>query len=208
MNKEELFRELELYGIDENVLEAMRRVPREKFVPEAMVKYAYENVPLAIGWNQTISQPLMIAIMTQELDLKEGEKVLEVGAGSGYQAAVIKELVGKGKVITIERIEGLAEFAKENLKKAGYDVKVVVGDGSLGYEEEKPYDKIIVTAGAPRVPEPLVKQLKMGGKLVIPVGGWWAQELLVLKKKRGGNEIERKGGCIFVKLVGREAWPE
>lgn len=158
----------------------------------------------------------MVLIMCEHLDLRINQKVLEVGAGSGYHAAVCAEIVAptnvksEGIVYTMERIEKLARFAERNLKAAGYSdrVKVIVGDGSLGYEEKAPYDRILVTAAAPKVPQPLINQLKNGGKLLIPVGGAWGQRLVAVIKK--GKEIikEDLGGCVFVPLIGKEGYPE
>lgn len=184
------------------VIGAFRSVKREEFVLPRYREQAYVDEPLPIMEGQTISQPYTVAVMTEALQPRRGEKILEVGAGSGYQAAVLAEVAGrKGKVITTERIPRLADFAKENLQRAGYtDVSVVNCDGSLGYGREAPYDRIIVTASAPSVPEPLVKQLKAGGILVIPVG----DEMIVIKKS-GKGEIEKKfiGYYAFVPLVGK-----
>ena len=182
---ERLRHELEL---SDKVVEAMKKVPRHLFIPPAYRSEAYVDTPLPIGKGQTISAPHMVAIMCELLDLKKGDKVLEVGAGCGYHAAVVAEIVGReGKVIAIERIPELAETAKRNLEALGYDnVKVVVGDGSKGYEKEAPYDKIYVTASAPKIPEPLIEQLKVGGKLVIPVGDF-TQHLYVVEKDEKGK---------------------
>ncbi len=192
-------------NIRDRVLEAMLRVPRHLFVPPQYSREAYSDYPLPIGYGQTISAPHMVAIMCDLLDVLPGHKVLEVGGGSGYHAAVVAELVGKnGKVVMIERIPELAERAKNTLEALGYDnVKVVVGDGSEGYEEEAPYDRIYVTAAAPEVPEPLLKQLKPGGKMVIPVGDA-IQELYVIEKDWSGRiRKKRWGGVRFVPLVGK-----
>ena len=192
-------------NISDRVLEAMLRVPRHLFVPPQYSREAYSDYPLPIGYGQTISAPHMVAIMCDLLDVLPGHKVLEVGGGSGYHAAVVAELVGKnGKVVMIERIPELAERAKNTLEALGYDnVKVVVGDGSEGYEEEAPYDRIYVTAAAPEVPEPLLKQLKPGGKMVIPVGDA-IQELYVIEKDWSGRiRKKRWGGVRFVPLVGK-----
>ncbi len=192
-------------NIRDRVLEAMLRVPRHLFVPPQYSREAYSDYPLPIGYGQTISAPHMVAIMCDLLDVLPGHKVLEVGGGSGYHAAVVAELVGKnGKVVMIERIPELAERAKNTLEALGYDnVKVVVGDGSEGYEEEAPYDRIYVTAAAPEVPEPLLKQLKPGGKMVIPVGDA-IQELYVIEKDWSGRiRKKRWGGVRFVPLIGK-----
>lgn len=203
MNKKELFLELEGYGIEERVLDAMGRVDRKRFVPENMREKAWENIPLPIGCGQTISQPLMVAVMTQELDVHKGDKVLEVGCGSGYQAAILEEI--GGKVYGIERVHELVELARKNLKKRG--VKVYEGDGTLGLEVEAPFDRIIVTAGAPHIPKALEEQLKLGGKIVIPIG-YGCQELLVGTKTEKGLKIEKKGGCVFVPLIGADGWED
>ncbi len=206
MGEEELYRELELEGIEKRVIEAIKKATRKLFVPESMKERAYEDNPLPIGYGQTISQPSMVAVMTQELGVREGNKVLEVGTGSGWQAAILKELAGiKGKVVSVERIPELAEFARKNFEKAGYEVEVQVGDGSLGWGKEK-YDRIIVTAGAPEIPQMLVEQLKIGGRMVIPVGGRYYQELAVVDKEKEGIRVEKKGGCIFVPLIGEAGW--
>ena len=197
-------------NLSDKVVEAMKKVPRHLFVPPAYRSEAYVDAPLPIGKGQTISAPHMVAIMCELLDLKKGEKVLEVGAGCGYHAAVVAEIVGKdGKVIAIERIPELAEMAKRNLETLGYDnVLVVVGDGSKGYEKEAPYDKIYVTASAPKIPEPLIEQLKPGGKLVIPVGNF-TQHLYVVEKDENGNVKKKNWGAVrFVPLIGEYGFDE
>ncbi len=197
----------------ERVLRAFLKVPREEFVPKEYRDYAYVDQPLPIGYGQTISAPHMCVIMCEALDLREGNKVLEVGTGSGYHAALVAEIVGeKGHVYTIERIPELAEFARKNLERTGYikRVTVIVGDGSLGYPEAAPYDRILVTAAAPDVPKPLVEQLKPGGKMVIPVGDLSLfQDLLLVEKKSSGKvKVKNLGGCAFVPLIGRYGWKE
>jgi protein-L-isoaspartate(D-aspartate) O-methyltransferase len=202
-------RELRPEGItDERVLDAMYRVKREKFVPETLRNRAYDNNPLPIGENQTISQPYIVARMTQALDLRPEDKVLEVGTGSGYQAAVLAEMAGV--VYSMERLEGLALKARTNLYSQGYrNIILVVGDGSKGLPEYAPYDKIIVTTASPHVPEPLVEQLKYGGKLVIPVGGKYVQDLQLVEKALNGRISKRSlGGCRFVPLLGSEGWKD
>ncbi len=197
-------------GISEKVARAMMKVPRHLFVPKAYEREAYVDTPLPIGFGQTISAPHMVAIMCDLLDLKEGEKVLEVGGGSGYHAAVVAEIVGKkGKVIAIERIPELAERAKDVLKLLGYDnVKIVVGDGTKGYPEEAPYDKIYVTASAPDIPKPLIEQLKPGGRIVIPIGRY-EQYLYVVDKDESGKIHKRVWGPVrFVLLVGEYGFKE
>lgn len=193
---------------DERVLSAFARVPREGFVPPEMRHYAYDDRPLPIGYGQTISQPLMVAIMTQALKLKGDEKVLEIGTGSGYQAALLAELARE--VVTVERVPELAERAAKVLRPLGYHrVRVHVAGEELGWSEEAPYDAIIVTAGAPRVPQSLVDQLALGGRMAIPVGGRRVQELLVVTKTERGTTITRMGECRFVPLISaRDAWPK
>jgi len=196
-------------NLSEKVAEALKKVPRHVFVPPKYRHEAYVDTPLPIGKGQTISAPHMVAIMCELLDLQEGEKVLEVGGGSGYHAAVVAEIVGKkGKVIAIERIPELAEKAKETLRKLGYDnVEIIIGDGSKGYEKEAPYDKIYVTASAPDVPKPLIDQLKVGGKMVIPVGRFM-QYLYVIEKKKDKIEKKRWGAVRFVPLIGEYGFKE
>ncbi|MET1159666.1 MAG: protein-L-isoaspartate O-methyltransferase [Thermoprotei archaeon] len=201
---------------DPYVIKALLTVPREEFVPEPLKKYAYYDQPLPIGYNQTISAIHMVAIMTEELKPRPGHKVLEIGTGSGYQAAILAEIVAKndpssrGHVYTIERLPELAEFAKRNLEKTGYSryVDVIVGDGTLGYEKAAPYDRIIVTAAAPDVPPPLIEQLSDNGRLVIPVGSRFMQRLLIIEKK--DKEITKRWGieCVFVPLIGKYGWSE
>ena len=208
--RERLIRSLRnIYGISDRVLDAMMKVPRHLFVPENIRSRAYEDTPLPIGKGQTISAPHMVAIMCDLLDVRRGDKILEIGAGSGYHAAVLAELTGEdGMVIAVERVEELAEKARVNLKQAGYrNVKVVVGDGSMGYPPESPYDRINVTCSAPDVPPPLIEQLKDGGKMVIPIGRHF-QELYLVEKT--GDKIDKipKGGVMFVPLIGRYGFKE
>ncbi len=190
-------------NLSERVYNAIKNVPRHLFVPERYRSEAYVDTPLPIGYGQTISAPHMVAIMCELLDIKEGEKILEVGTGCGYHAAVTAELVGsKGMVVSIERIPELAEIAKKNLSALSYDnVLVVVGDGSLGYPEEAPYDKIYVTASAPDVPRPLIDQLRVGGKMVIPIGENY-QNLYVVEKEENRIVRKRWGSVRFVLLYG------
>lgn len=203
--KARLINELRRHGISERVLDAMRRVPRHLFVPEREQKNAYADYPLSIGWGQTISAPHMVAIMCDLLDIRDGMTVLEIGAGSGYHAAVMGELAGSGHVYAVEVIEGLAQFARENLKKAGINnVTVLVEDGSLGLPGYAPYDRISVPCAAPDIPETLTEQLKPGGKLVIPVGRT-IQELYLVTKVNGLIK-EAKGGVVFVPLVGKKGF--
>jgi len=193
---------------DGRVLAAMSRVPRERFLPPDLHRYAYDDRPLPIGHGQTISQPLMVAIMTEVLRLKGHEKVLELGTGSGYQAAILAELAEQ--VITVERVAALAESAAQRLRELGYhNVAVRVSEeGILGWPAEAPYDAILVTAGAPRVPQGLVEQLNMGGRLVIPVGRRYVQQLLSVQREKQGTRVTRHGQCRFVPLIGDDAWPE
>ena len=188
------------------VEKAMLKVPRHIFIPEDRRHLAYRDTPIPIDAGQTISAPHMVAMMAEALQLAPGQKVLEIGAGPGYNAAVMAELVGGGgEIITVERHPSLAEGAASALKEAGYhNVTVVVGDGSLGYPEAAPYDRISVTCGAPYVPEPLLEQLKEGGLMVIPVGGRDFQSLQRVRKKEGGTESEDLGAVVFVPLIGEK----
>lgn len=190
---------------DERVLRAMRKVPRHLFMPESARYGAYDDMAMAIGEGQTISQPYMVAIMTELLGLKGTEKVLEIGTGSGYQAAVLAEL--SFEVYTIERIAPLADRARETLRGLGYEnVYVIVGDGTVGLAEKVPFDRIIVTAAAPIVPPSLVAQLKEGGIIVAPVGERYSQILLKGRKVQGHLAEEYSTPCAFVPLIGEEGW--
>lgn len=192
---------------DKRVLEAMARIPREQFIPPAARHLAYENRPLPIGFDQTISQPLIIAMMTEALELTGDEKVLEVGTGSGYQTAILAELARL--VITTERLSPLAEAAKEILDRLGYtNVEVHLAEATLGWQKQAPYDAIIVTAGAPRVPPDLLAQLAVGGRLIIPVGSRYLQELRKVTKHKKKDVIQDLGGCRFVSLISKDAWEE
>jgi len=186
------------------VEKAFLETPRELFVPEKIKNYAYIDTPLEIGSGQTISAPHMVAIMAEALDIKKGQKILEIGAGSGYHAAIIAKIIGEdGHIYTIERIKTLAENAKQNLKKANIqNVTVEIGDGSLGLSKHAPYDIIYVTCAAPEIPEPLIDQLKDPGQLLIPLGHHLCKLMLIEKKE---NKITKKdlGGCAFVPLVGK-----
>ncbi|MDI6916352.1 MAG: protein-L-isoaspartate O-methyltransferase [Thermoplasmatales archaeon] len=185
-----------------DVVKAMENVPRHLFIPENMQKYAYEDCPLEIGFGQTISAPHMVGIMVESLDVRGGQKILEVGTGLGYHSAVVSSVVGdSGHVYTIERYSGLAEKAKENLKNYK-NVEVIVADGSKGLKEHAPYDRIFVTCAAPDIPEPLIEQLKGNGKLLIPVGERFMQDLILLEKKNNKISKRNLGGCMFVPLVG------
>jgi protein-L-isoaspartate(D-aspartate) O-methyltransferase len=198
--------QLEARGVvDRRVLAAMGGVPRELFVDEEDRDRAYLDMPLRIGYGQTISQPYMVAIMCQTAEAAEGDRVLDIGTGSGYQAAVLAEL--DADVHTIERIPELAERARESLRAAGYDsVDVHVGDGSLGLPEHAPYDAIVVAAAAPHMPESLYQQLVPGGRLIVPVGGPMGQRLEVIVRSPEGPAITRSVPCRFVPLVGAEGF--
>ncbi len=190
---------------DPRVLEAMLRVPRHLFVPSDLRHRAYDDSPLPIGEGQTISQPYMVAWMTELLEVGEEDRVLEIGTGSGYQAAVLCELAGE--VFTIEKNAVLAREAEERLRSLGYgNVHVRVGDGTLGWPEEAPFEGIIVTAGAPSVPQPLLEQLTDGGRLVIPVGSGGMQMLTLVRRKGNSYQTSEEGSCIFVPLVGKYGW--
>lgn len=185
------------------------RVPRELFVPEDVRRKAYVDTPLPIPMGQTISAPSMIAIMLEEADLRSGLKVLDVGTGSGYNAALMAEVVGREHVVSIERHEGLLEFARGNLAAAGYPgIQLAAGDGTLGYEPAAPYDRIVVTAGAPRIAKSWVRQTQIGGKIVAPVGRSSFSQVLVIATKTAEDKlVEREGTpCAFVPLIGREGW--
>jgi protein-L-isoaspartate(D-aspartate) O-methyltransferase len=192
---------------DERVLAAMRRIPRERFVPPASRRAAYDDRPLPIGYDQTISQPFIIALMTEALELTGKEKVLEVGTGSGYQAAILAELARS--VVTTERVPSLAKAAERVLAELGYtNVEVHLAEETLGWRKGAPYDAIMVTAAAPKVPPDLLAQLKIGGRLVIPVGSRYIQDLCKITRGKKKNTIENLGGCRFVSLIGRGAWEE
>jgi protein-L-isoaspartate(D-aspartate) O-methyltransferase len=202
-------RQLVKRGIhDARVLHAMGTVPRHEFVPEAYRRLSYADEPVPIGRGQTISQPYIVAAMAEALDLGGSERVLDVGAGSGYAAAVLAEL--SAPVYSIEREAALLDFARENLARTGYAdrVTVIEGDGTLGYSPEAPYQAIAVAAGAPGVPQPLLDQLDpAGGRLVIPVGSAHDQELRLIRKSEGRLESEVVTYCRFVPLQGEQGWP-
>ncbi len=192
---------------DRRVLEAIARVPRERFVPEELRSCAYENRPLPIGQCQTISQPLIVALMTQGLALRGDEKVLEVGTGSGYQAALLSHLAAQ--VVRVERVPELAARAGRLLAELGYaNVSAYVANETLGWPQEGPYDAIVVTAAAPRVPHELVAQLTPGGRMVVPVGSRGAQELVRVVNSPEGPALTNLGPCRFVPLLGPGAWSE
>jgi protein-L-isoaspartate(D-aspartate) O-methyltransferase len=192
---------------DARVLDAMEKVPRHRFVPQDSCEYAYDDSPLSIGKGQTISQPYMVAVMTESAAPEPDDIVLEVGTGSGYQTAILAELVRE--VYSIERIPELAERAKGLLGGLGYEnVSIRLGDGSEGWSEKAPFDAILVTAGAPDIPGPLVEQLSVGGRLVIPIGSAHHQTLYTVKKDRKRIWKEEGTGCVFVPLIGTFAWEE
>ncbi len=193
---------------DERVLRAMEKIPRHLFVDEGLVDQAYNDSPLPIGEKQTISQPYIVALMTEALGLGGREKVLELGTGSGYQAAILAELADR--VFTIERIASLAQKARRLLESLNYyNVVIRVGDGTYGWREESPFDAILVAAGSPSIPRTLVEQLAVGGRLVIPVGGRFTQNLVKLTRLSENPEDVKKedlGGCRFVSLIGEHGW--
>ena len=192
---------------DPAVLAAMEQVPREAFVPERLQEMSYQDSPLPIGEGQTISQPFIVARMIERLELTPEDNVLEIGTGSGYGAAILGRIADT--VYTVERRASLAEAAREKLEKLGYDnIHVVVGDGSLGWPESAPYDAIVGTAGAPKIPEPLKEQLSVGGRLVLPVGTIPEQQVLIRLRKNGKDRFEQKEmeAVRFVPLVGEAGW--
>lgn len=203
--REQLVRWLRKEIRDERVLAAMRDVPREAFVPPDVRRYAYDDRPLPIGYGQTISQPLIVALMTAALDLSGDERVLEIGTGSGYQAAILSRLCRH--VVSVERVPELAERAAETLRLLGYDnVEVHVARDSLGWPEGAPYDAVLVTAAAPRIPRALLNQLAPAGRMVVPVGSRRVQQLVRLERTDRGPVLRRLGECRFVPLIGLEAW--
>jgi len=192
---------------DKRVLAVMSRIPRELFVPPELQHLAYEDMPLPIGLDQTISQPFIIALMTEALELRGEEKVLEIGTGSGYQAAILAELARR--VITVERLPALAKSAKKILASLGYTrVEVQAAGDSLGAAAQAPYQAIMVTAAAPEVPADLLAQLAIGGRMVIPVGSRYVQDLYKITRGKKKNKIQNLGGCRFVALIGKGAWEE
>jgi protein-L-isoaspartate(D-aspartate) O-methyltransferase len=199
--------ELKPSGItDGAVLAAMRKVKRHTFLPETLRDRAYGNYPLPIGENQTISQPYIVALMTQALQIKSSDRVLEIGTGSGYQAAILAELAEI--VYSIERLDTLLNRARTNLYSQGYNnIYLIHGDGTLGLPEYAPFDKIIVTAAAPKTAEALLEQLRNGGKMVVPVGNRSIQDLKLMEKALNGRLYTKSlGGCRFVPLIGKEGW--
>jgi protein-L-isoaspartate(D-aspartate) O-methyltransferase len=203
--KRKLIEELKYKGItNKRLLKAIYKVPREKFIPNALRKYAYEDNALPIECSQTISQPFTVAYMTQALDVEEGNKVLEIGTGSGYQSAILCEL--GAEVYSVERIEKLYNNADWLLKELNYDVHLKLDDGTLGWEEFSPFDRILVTAGAPEVPECLLGQLADNGIIVIPVGSRENQRLCIGKKTKEGINFNKFDYFRFVPLIGEEGW--
>lgn len=198
------------YVRDPRVRDAFLRVPREEFLPPDERPDAYADAPLPIGMGQTISAPSMIGLMLEEARLEPGERVLEIGTGSGYHAALLAHLVGPENVVTVERIAALAERGRANLARTGFSgVTVVVGDGSLGHPERAPYDCIMATAGAPRIPPAWPAQLSPRGRIVAPIGASkWGQVLVVATREPDGSLAVRQGTpCAFVPLLGVDAWP-
>ncbi|MBM4139911.1 MAG: protein-L-isoaspartate(D-aspartate) O-methyltransferase [Nitrospira sp.] len=192
---------------DERVLNAMRKVPRHLFVDESIQNKAYDDMALPISEGQTISQPYMVAIMTELLELKGNEKVLEIGTGSGYQAAILAEL--SKEVYTIERVDVLAQNAEERFLSLGYtNIHVKVGDGTLGWPEEAPFDRIMITAATPKIPDVLMEQLSEEGIIIAPVGDRFSQQLLKCTKSSGKYSDEYHTPCIFVPLIGKYGWQQ
>lgn len=192
---------------DKRVLRAFASVPREFFVPDNLRQLAYDDRPLTIGHGQTISQPYIVALMTAALELTGEEKVLEIGTGSGYQSAILAQLCRT--VYSVERIPELADSARALLDDLGYkNIHIKMAGDELGWPENAPYDAIMVTAGAPALHDSLIAQLKVGGRMVIPVGSRWEQDLLKITRGQFGNNVENLGGCRFVPLVGKDAWQE
>ena len=200
--------QIEARGIvDKRVLDAMRTVPRHRFVPPHLEGSAYRDSPLPIGQGQTISQPYIVALMTEMLQLEGQERVLEIGTGSGYQAAILGQLAGE--VITVERLQALAQEASPLLAQLGYtNIRVEVGDGTQGWEADAPYDAIIITAAAPEVPEPVQEQLADGGRLLVPVGPRWTQSLVRVRRQGDQFRTEHSIGVAFVPLIGQHGWQE
>lgn len=210
VEKEELIQKLvrEGYLKSNEVIEAMRKIPREIFVPEGNKRYAYHDTPLEIGYGQTISAPHMVAIMLEALKIKKDSKILEIGTGTGYHAALAATIARDGIVYTVERIKELADKAKENFKKLGIENVVVInGDGSAGLPEYAPYDRIYATCSSPGVPTELIEQLGYGGRLLIPVGRIYG-ELWLIEKSKDGIKKKNLGGCAFVPMIGKRGYNE
>ena len=199
-------RQLRARGIfDRAVLDAFMRVPRERFVPSGSEREAYEDHPIAIGCSQTISQPYIVAAMMQAAQLRPEDRVLEIGTGSGYSTALLAEVVRE--VITVERFPELANVARERLSEMGYaNVEIAVGDGSLGYAPRAPYDAILVAAAAPSAPAALVEQLAVGGRMIVPVGDLYSQDLVLVRREEDGLRQIKLDGCMFVPLIGQQGF--
>ena len=207
--KRELFRKLLRNIPSETVIRAMEQVPRDLFVPQDSRHMAYLDLPLSIGEEQTISQPYIVAMMTEALELSGGDRVLEIGTGSGYQTAILSALTPRGRVVSMERVPALMQQARQRLQELGYrNVEVQQAGSSLGCPSKGPYDAIIVTAAAPRLPESLLSQLAIGGRLVIPVGTLSQQELVQARRTDEGLSLRVLGPCRFVPLLGAEAFPQ
>ena len=208
-SKRELFRKLLRNIPSETVIRAMEQVPRELFVPQDSRHMAYLDLPLSIGEGQTISQPYVVAMMTEAMELSGGDRVLEIGTGSGYQTAILSALTPRGRVVSMERVPALMQQARQRLQELGYrNVEVQQAGSSLGCLSKGPYDAIIVTAAAPRLPESLLSQLAIGGRLVIPVGTLSQQELVQARRTDEGLSLRVLGPCRFVPLLGAEAFPQ
>ncbi len=207
--KRELFRKLLRNIPSETVIRAMEQVPRELFVPQDSRHMAYLDLPLSIGEGQTISQPYIVAMMTEAMELSGGDRVLEIGTGSGYQTAILSALTPRGRVVSMERVPALMQQARQRLQELGYrNVEVQQAGSSLGCPSKGPYDAIIVTAAAPRLPKSLISQLAIGGRLVIPVGTLSQQELVQARRTDEGLSLRVLGPCRFVPLLGAEAFPQ
>ena len=208
-SKRELFHKLLRNISSETVIRAMEQVPRERFVPQDSRHMAYLDLPLSIGEGQTISQPYIVAMMTEAMELSGGDRVLEIGTGSGYQTAILSALTPRGRVVTMERVPALMQQARQRLEELGYrNVEVQLAGSSLGCPSKGPYDAIIVTAAAPRLPKSLISQLAIGGRLVIPVGTLSQQELVQARRTDEGLSLRVLGPCRFVPLLGAEAFPQ
>ena len=199
-------KQIEARGVTQtSVLASMRKVPRHLFVSEALMDQAYNDFPLPIGEQQTISQPFIVAEMTQALNLTKNDRVLEIGTGSGYQAAILAQIAFR--VYTIERIHSLYTRARKLFDQLGYhNIVTRYSDGTTGWKDEGPFEAIIVTAGAPEIPEVLINQLAIGGRMVIPVGDQYTQDLIKLVRDKQGIHKTNLGGCRFVKLIGEHGW--
>jgi len=192
---------------DKKVIAAMRKIPRHLFIEEDLTNMAYDDHPLPIGEGQTISQPYMVAVMTEELDLKKKDRALEIGTGSGYQTAILAEICKE--VYTIERIKSLSHKAEETLKRLGYrNIYFKVGDGTVGWDKHSPFDKILVTAGAPNIPDTLFNQLREKGKMIIPIGDRFSQILTLIEKINNSLKKRALFECIFVPLIGERGWQD